>query len=132
MKLFIAVFALFLFGFGCAVTDVKDNSCAASDAFETEQGDIYCLDEAAPAQCEHVVDEIIDAFVTCSDGAFTEDELLDELEQEGVSFSCDEAVATSTEFDTCIEQLQDPECEGDLAVISEECQGSVFVEQAAR
>lgn len=112
----------------CALTDVKGDTCEAADMFQTEEGDRYCRDPAAPGECEDVVDGIFEAFVYCADGAFTEDELRDELAAQGVSVDCDEAVATSTELDTCYEDLADPTCEDGLAVISEACKGAVLAE----
>lgn len=120
---------LALIGFSslaCTLTDVKGDTCVADDMFEAENGDRYCLDEGAPEECEQVVDAIIDAFVTCGDGAFTEEELRDELDEEGVTFDCDSAVATSTELDTCYDDLADPECDNGVAVMSEACEGSVL------
>lgn len=111
---------------GCTVTDVKGDTCPQADAFQTAAGDLYCLDPAAPSDCERVVDEIIDAFVTCGDGAFTEAELLDELERAGVSFECEAAVATSTDYEECLDQLQEPTCADGVAQISAECEGSVL------
>ena len=112
----------------CALTDSKDATCSADEMYEAESGDRYCFDETASAECEHVMDEIIDAFVTCGEGAFTESELRDELEKAGVNFPCDEAVATTGDLDTCYAQLADPTCDGNLAVISDECSGAVLVE----
>ncbi len=122
------VMFLGLCSLACALTDVKGDTCEAADMFQTEDGDRYCRDEAAPAECEHVVDEIIDAFVTCADGAFTEAELRDELEAQGVDFNCDEAVATSTSLDVCYADLEDPTCEDGLAVITDACESSVLAE----
>lgn len=76
-----------------------------------------------------MVDEIIDAFVTCADGAFTEDELRDELEDEGVTWDCESAVATSTELDECYADLIEPECDEGVAVITVACKGSVLAEE---
>ncbi len=110
----------------CSYTDVKGDTCTADDLFEAENGDRYCRDADAPDECEAVVNEMIDAFVTCGDGAFTEDQLRLQLAQDGVTWDCDLAVATSLDLDTCHEQLADPECEDGVAVISEECQGSIL------
>ncbi|MSQ00636.1 MAG: hypothetical protein EXR71_01940 [Myxococcales bacterium] len=121
------VFGLLILG--CTFTDVKGATCTADDLFEAQNGDRYCLDPAAPAECEHVVDEIIDAFVTCADGAFTEDELREQLADEGVTWNCESAVATSTELDVCYADLIEPECDGGVAVITEACAGSVLAEE---
>lgn len=126
MKLAPTLAVLGLLSLGCALTDVKGDSCSADDMFEAPDGDRYCRDADAPADCEVVVDAIIGAFVTCGDGAFTEDELRLELAKEGVTFHCEDAVATSLDYDTCLDQLADPECKDNLAVISDECEGSVL------
>lgn len=129
MRLRLVLAALALSSLACGVTDVKDQTCSTDDAFQSEEGDIYCRDEAAPAECEQVVNEIIDAFVTCADGAFTEEELREALEDQRVTFDCDAAVATSTELDQCYDDLADPECEDGLAVLTEACEGSVLAEE---
>jgi len=126
MKLAPIVTLIGLCSLACALTDDKGDTCTADDMFESENGDRYCRDEGAPAECEHVVDEIIDAFVTCGDGAFTEAQLRLQLAQDGVTWDCDLAVATSVDLDTCYAQLTDPECEAGVAVISDECEGSIL------
>lgn len=128
MKLAPLLAVLGLFTLGCALTDIKGDTCTADDMFQTVDGDQYCRDEAAPDECEQVVDAIIDAFVLCADGAFTEEELRAELAAEGVTFDCDAAVATSVDLDECYAQLADPTCQDGLAVISEECEESVLAE----
>lgn len=129
MKIVLLLASIGLLSLGCALTDSKDATCPAEEMYQSEAGDRYCLDEAAPAECDHVVDEILDAFVLCSDGAFTEAELRAEIEAQGIDFPCDDAVATSNELDTCYEQLADPECEDSLPVISSECEGSVLAKE---
>ncbi len=126
MKLAPIVILFGVLSLACTLTDVKGETCPSDEMFEAENGDRYCLDEGAPAECEEVVDEIINAFVICGDGAFTEEELREALEDEGVTFDCDSAVATSTELEECYDDLADPECEEGVAVMTDACEGSVL------
>ncbi|GDX81299.1 hypothetical protein LBMAG42_31100 [Deltaproteobacteria bacterium] len=126
MKLTPIVALIGLLSLACTLTDVKGDTCVADDMFEAENGDRYCRDEGAPSECEEVVDAIIEAFVTCGDGAFTEAELRDELAEEGVTFDCESAVATSTDLEECYDDLADPECDNGVAVMTDACEGSVL------
>ena len=115
---------------GCG-TDAKGESCGVLDMLVNSDGDQYCPDEAAPQDCEDLNDALVDAAVLCGGGLFSEEELRAELEDGGALNNCDNAVATTTDYDDCIDFLTDeaePPCEGtSLAPPPDACVGAVLV-----
>ncbi len=61
MKLAPIMLFLGVASLACALTDVKGDSCPSGEIFETAEGDRYCLDEGAPAECEDGVAVITEA-----------------------------------------------------------------------
>ena len=121
---------LFLTLHVACVTDVKGESCGLGDAMVDADGTTYCPDANAPADCEAAFDTIIEAFVNCADGAFTEEELRNEIDQESTLGDCDYAVATSVTYDDCLDSLSAPECNDDgYAVLPEACTGAVLMSE---
>ncbi len=111
----------------CTGTDSAGETCPLDELYEASDGTQYCRDDFAPEDCELLYEEIIDAFVTCADGAFTEEELREEIAAQGVDLDCDEAVATTDEYEVCVDELREPTCSGRLAELPEACQGAVLI-----
>lgn len=136
LRLRAAIAALFVsLSLTACITDVKGAQCGFLDAFVDSEGQQYCPDEAAPEDCEALNDAIVDAAVLCGGGAFTEEELRAELGDSGALQTCDQAVATSTDYDDCVDILSDeqnPPCEGtSLAPPPDVCIGAVLTAPSA-
>lgn len=108
-------------GSGCT-TDVKGESCGVLDAFY-DGDDAYCPDEDAPDDCEDVIDALVDAFAGCG---VDEDQARDAAED---ALDCDTAVATTNDFDDCLDTLQETECLLAEDGLPDDCKGAVLTHE---
>lgn len=115
------------FCLACTGTDSAGETCPIDELYESGDGTQYCRDDFAPEDCELLYEELIDAFVTCAEGAFTEEELREEIAAQGVDLDCDAAIATTDDYDVCIDDLREPTCEDRIAQLPEACQGAVLL-----
>jgi hypothetical protein len=97
-------------------TDVKGESCGFLDAFVDSEGNTYCPDDNAPADCEELKDAVVGSFVECGLDEETARSTADD------AFACDSAVATTTDFDACIELLE----KGCTVTMPDECSGALL------
>lgn len=100
----------------CA-TDVKGESCGFLDAFVTEDGETYCPDENAPEDCEGLKDAAVVWFVGCGISEAEAEQAADN------AFACENAVASSPDFDECIDTLENEPCEA--LALPDVCKGAV-------
>lgn len=118
------------------VTDAKGESCGLLDAYvdpadeDDAEDETYCPDADAADDCEALTDAIIDAAVTCSQGAVSAEQLRADLEEQGALPDCASAVATDLSYDDCMDALDDPPCEADgtLGALPADCQGAVLID----
>ena len=99
------------------VTDDKGNTCNFLSSYP--DGDVtYCPDEAAPDDCEELKDSVVDSLVDCgleeNDAQSTADDAL----------PCDKAVATTKDFDACLDAL-DGDC---ITELPKSCEGAIIVD----
>lgn len=120
---------------GC-ITDAKGESCGFLDAYvdpadeDDAEDETYCPDADAADDCDALTDAIIDAAVTCSQGAVSAEQLRADLEDQGALPDCESAVATDLSYDDCMDALDDPPCEpnGTLGALPASCQGAVLID----
>jgi hypothetical protein len=103
-------------------TDEKGDSCGLLDAYSNDDGEVYCPDEGAAADCEDVKDALVDSIVAC--GFLDEDSADDAAED---AFDCDDAVATTTDFDDCLDTLEQGECIESTDDLPDDCKGAVLL-----
>lgn len=111
-------------GASACITDVKGTNCGFLDAFVDSEGQQYCPDEAAPDDCTELFDTYIAAAVACTNGAVTEEQIRDEVTLP----DCASAVATTTDFDACVDDIDAAECEDDLTLpLPDTCKGAILL-----
>ncbi len=112
----------------CA-TDVKGASCSPLDTYTNDAGDAYCPDPDAPKDCDTVFDAIIAKTVECANAAgnpITEAEVRAQVDLP----DCKTAVATTTDFDQCVDELSAAQCAADGSFSGPEiCKGAVLTSQ---
>jgi hypothetical protein len=127
----LAIVVALLAAAGCT-TDAKGANCGLLDTYVNSDDEVYCPDPDAPDDCEALMDETIDAAVRCANGAgipITEEQLRAELEDGGSLLECENAVATTTSYQACADELRG------LSVCNEDgtleppatCEGSVLL-----
>jgi hypothetical protein len=108
------------------VTDDKGESCGLLDALYDNDGNTFCPDENAPADCETLFDVYIDAAVACASDAgipITEED----VRADEALPDCDNAVATRPSFDDCIDDIEGAACETDGTLpLPDTCKGAVL------
>ncbi len=105
---------------GACTTDERGNQCPLSEAYQTDDGETYCEDPLAPEDCERLVSVILDRTSECS--GIDRQSLEAEFD---APFDCDDAVATTTAFDDCVEGIETGECVDITVAFPESCQGVV-------
>ncbi len=110
---------LVLASIACTV-DTKGDQCPLAEAYQTEDGETYCEDPLAPENCERLVDTLIDRTSVCS--GLDRQSIEEEFE---APFDCSDAVATTTEFEDCVADLEEAPCEGSAPVLPDNCNGVV-------
>ncbi len=114
---------------GACMTDAKEATCTF-DVMLVSGEELYCPDEAAPADCEVLNEAIVDAAVVCGAGAFEEEDLRAALDENGALQRCDDARATSLTYDECLAHFtntEEPPCDGtSLGPIPETCVGVIL------
>lgn len=105
---------------GCT-TDVKGESCGFLDALVDKDGDTYCPDENAEADCEALSEALVDSQVDCG---LPEEDVQQAIDD---AFDCDFAVATSNTFDGCSEAVDEGFCLVDG--LPDDCKGAILLKK---
>jgi hypothetical protein len=105
-------------------TDAKGASCTDSLLYTNDKGDSYCKDDGAPADCE-TFDETFFARAASCTGVPEAD-----LRADAPVLKCENAVATTADFDACIAGLKaDTFCKDNGIVAVDACNGAIITSE---
>jgi hypothetical protein len=114
--------ATVVLGAGSCTTDVKGASCSDSLLFSDLEGNDYCKDDGAPLACTQFEDRFYERASACT-GTPEAD-----LRGEFPPLDCENAVATSLDYDACLDGLDEPGFCVDGSIVGiETCQGAIII-----